>query len=445
MLALSRPMRQGLATLALLACTVAPTGYVASTAWRIARPGHLHDVEVEIGRQLDLHVAIEGVRYPRPGEVAYRGVVLRLDEPRRGGLTEVARASVVRLRREDRWLTLETEGLRLRGDGPKQMMAQINALLRRADAAKFDRVSLSAAACEVALGEGRLNYQIKDVAGTFQSDSSAPSLTISYAMADDGPSTRCELAVTRDRQLDKLRTTLAFKTMDGPPLPARVLEPFFESADWLGPQAKVWGGLTLQQSGSADWEADFRGDLVDVDLGTLVGQRFPGQRLGGLARIAISSARWADRPGQGFGWSEAEGEIRTGQGSIGIDLLKSLAAEMRFRVSPKVAQLDGRRPELDFQTLGLTFALAPDGEIRFGGGLGGGYAPGAVLIVANQVTPIVHAPQGAANVRGLIKTLFPGGTADAMVPATAESQVLQRRLPLPPGLAERATQRLRGQ
>ena len=97
--------------------------------------------------------------------------------------------------------------------------------------------------------------------------------------------------------------------MDGLPLPARVLDPFFDSTDWLGPAAKVEGTLSLRQTGARDWEADFQGDLLDVDLAALVERRFPSHRLNGLARVAIKSARWADRPGQGFGWVEARGEL----------------------------------------------------------------------------------------------------------------------------------------
>src|SRR4051794_35369065 len=112
MFPLNRLNRQAAATIALVVLTVLPTAYVAQTAWRISRPGHRHDVEAEIGRVLGLQVTLDAVRYPRPGEVVYQGVVLRQEEPRRKGLTEVARADVLRLKRGDRELTLEAEGLR---------------------------------------------------------------------------------------------------------------------------------------------------------------------------------------------------------------------------------------------------------------------------------------------------------------------------------------------
>ena len=149
----------------MLVTTVVPTGYVAATAWRINRPGHRHDVEAEIGRQLGLQVTLDGVRYPRPGEVVYSGVVLRQEEPRRKGLTEIARARQVRLRRGDRELTLEAEGLRLCGESPKLAMAQVGALLQRSGDVPFERVSLAAPTCDIDLGKDILRYTLREVAG----------------------------------------------------------------------------------------------------------------------------------------------------------------------------------------------------------------------------------------------------------------------------------------
>ena len=49
MVPVNRPMRQALATLVLFVCTVVPTCWIAVVAWRINRPGHLRDVEIELG------------------------------------------------------------------------------------------------------------------------------------------------------------------------------------------------------------------------------------------------------------------------------------------------------------------------------------------------------------------------------------------------------------
>src|SRR5580658_8196227 len=114
MFPLTRPVRQALATIALIGLTIVPTGLVAAFAWRINRPGHVRDVEIELGRQLGLQVTLNEVRYPRPGEVVYRGIVLRQEEPRGKALAEILRADLVRLQRADHELTILLENPRLR-------------------------------------------------------------------------------------------------------------------------------------------------------------------------------------------------------------------------------------------------------------------------------------------------------------------------------------------
>jgi hypothetical protein len=148
--------------------------------------------------------------------------------------------------------------------------------------------------------------------------------------------------------------------------------------------------------------------------------------------VAIKSARWGDRPGQGLGWVDADGEITTGHGSMGAGLLNALAAEMNFRVPDKAAKLGGRKEDVEFHAMGLTFEIRPDGEIRLGGALGNEFAPDVVL--ARQSSALAYAPRGAANVRGLIKTLVPTNASDpVMVPLTRESRVLLC-FPAPPQL-----------
>ena len=443
MFPLTRPYRQAIATLALFVFTVVPTGLVVLTVWKVGRPSHLRAVEAEIGGRLGLQVTLEGVAYPRPGEVVYRGIVFRQEEPRRKGLTEIARAARARLRRGDRELTLEVEGLRLQGESPKLAMAQVGALLQRSAGPDYERVSLSAPSCALDLGSERLRYDLREVAGTFQADRATPTVTVSSRVAATGSNTRCELTLVRDRKLEPVRTTVTLKTMEGLPLPAGVLDCFFDAADWLGTSARVEGTLALHQTGAKDWEGDFQGDLLDVDLAALIGRRFPSHQMSGLARVAIKSARWADRPGQGFGWVEARGELTAGQGSIGVALLRSLGTEMKFRLSPKLARLDARQEAVGFRALGFGFTMTRDGELQFQGALGTEFAPDVVM--AGATTPLAHAPQGAANVRGLIKTLFPSPSRDPglMVPLTAESRVLLC-LPVPPDLAVKPGRGLEG-
>ena len=435
MLTLNRPRRQALATLALLGFTVAPTAYVARLAWRANRPAHVREVEAEIGRRLGLRVAIASARHPRPGEDVLGEVVLRQEQGRGATGLEVARARSVRVRRLDGGMSLEAEGLRVRGESPSRAVAEANALLGRVGAeAASSKLSLSAPDCEVDLGRDGPRYRLKNVYGVLPVDLSAPDLSLSYLVPGERGDTRCELTLRRDRTGDRARTTLEFRNLEGPPPSARVLGPFFDATAWLGEAARLDGRLTLRQDGSAGWEAEFVGRLLDVDLASLVGRRFPDQRLTGRAVVEIASARWADRPGaQGFGWVEARGTIATGPGTIGAGLLRALKSEMSFRVQAPPLVPTGDVP---FQHLGLAFAMTDDGEIRLDGHLGPGYPPDAVVVDARKLTPIASAPEGVANVRGLIRTLFPtdDDQADVLVPDTPESRLL-RYLPAPPTIA----------
>src|SRR6185437_3473168 len=112
----------------------------------------------------------------------------------------------------------------------------------------YERVNLSAPGCDLDLGAGVPAYRLRELVGQFVADRAAPTVRASYRVA--GPGTRCELTLTRDRKADPVRTTLALKTMEGLPLPARVLDPFFDAASWLGPAARVDGALTLRQDGA---------------------------------------------------------------------------------------------------------------------------------------------------------------------------------------------------
>ncbi len=443
MVSLTRPVRQTAATVILVAMTVLPTGLVAAFAWRINRPGHVRDVEVELGRQLGLQITLEAVSYPRPGETVYKGIVLRQEESRSKGLVEIARADLVRLERSGRDLTLHLENPRVRCDSPRNGLAQLGLLLQRSGQIPLDRINVSTPSCHLDLGRSNLEFALREVAGEFTVDPVAPTLNLAYRVPGEGAGTRCELTLTRDRRTEHIETSLALKTVEGMPLPARVLGVFFDPEDWLGNDAKVEGQISLHQVGTRDWELDFRGELLDVDLAKLVGRRFPRHRLTGRARLAIKQAKWGERPAQNPGWVEVTGDLSAGPGSIGIDLVNALAREMKFRRSSRLANIDVRKTEVEFRALGLSFAMQPSGEIQVEGALGAEFAPETVI--AGNTTALLSAPLGTASVHGLIKTLFPVTQANSgvLVPHTAESQILLS-LPVPQGATTSTRQTVDG-
>src|SRR5262245_55381936 len=155
MLTLTRPQRQGMATLAVLAGFVAPTGYVAYLAWDVNRPEHVRRVERELSAALGLDASLGEVSYPRPGETLLRRVVLR---PADGGIEgsrpdELLRAESLRLVRRNGQITVEADGLALRAEGPRQAVAQIVTLLGQAHGEERS-ISFLAHSCAIEPGAG---------------------------------------------------------------------------------------------------------------------------------------------------------------------------------------------------------------------------------------------------------------------------------------------------
>ena len=432
MVSLTRPVRQGLATLVLAVVSIAPTVYVGVTAWRINRPGHVRDVEVELGRRLGMHVSLREVAYPRPGGVRVQGLVLRREEARGGRLAELARAERVALEWLDRELVLRIDDPGFRADSPLEALGQLSALLAQSGRIPSDRVSFSSSACRFDLGAEGLAANLRNLAGELVIEPQRTTLKLAFAAPGSGGVTRCEATLERDRRVEPVATTLTVKTVEGPPLPARALAPFFDADDWLGSRASVLGELELKQAGAGGLQARFTGSIHEIDLGVLVGKRFPGQRLSGRAHVAITTARWGDRGDQGPGWLEAKGELIGDSGSIGVPLLDALTREMRFRPSARLKTQTLRKPDVDFRALGLAFAINSEGEIHLEGALGSEFAPDVVL--AGATMPLMSAPPGAASVHGLIKTLFPTPALDSsvLVPLTARSRPLFA-LPVAPG------------
>ena len=266
---------------------------------------------VELGRQLGLQVTLEAVRYPRPGEVVYRGIVLRQEEPRGKGLTEIARAELVRLRSEaSAELTLHAENLKLSGESPKQAMAQVEALIRRSGA-----LALRAAP------SGRTDLRCRPRSGGTSLLASGSGRRVPCRpLEPDSPGglsacrpwagTRCELTLNRDRTTEPARTISRAQRRSRDLLcqPGCSTSSSTVPTGWAR-RRRLMERSACGQIGAADWEADFQGNLIDVDLSTLVGRRFPRHHLSGNARVALQSARWGDRPGQGTGWREARGEL----------------------------------------------------------------------------------------------------------------------------------------
>lgn len=444
----SRPVRQALATFVVVVTMILPTLATFWWAWSVNRPGHVREVEVRLSRTLGMQVGLESVIYPRPGEMELSGVVFRQEEPRGRVFREVARAKSLAIHEEENGgLRVETPELEIVSENAEAAVDQFERLLKKVslDHATVRQVNFVADKCVFSLDAGATEQPVRQnwrgLAGT--AELGADQLIVKAAgwshSGDDR--TRCEIRLARRRQGERAETRIQIATMEGPALPAMLLEPVFAAKGWFGDKAKVQGTLELTRVESEPWEARFSGSLSQVDLASMVNGRFGLHRLAGTGQIQVRTAHWANRPGQGPGWREIEGDLTSGPGKASHGLLLGMGQQMRFRLANSLHKSVEPGQEIEFGSLGLGFHLTDDGRIRFAGACGPDFAPDIVAVSsAARPTPIMAAPTQEANVRGLIKTLFPVNLAqtELLVPTTRESHAFQRYLPMPATDPERA-------
>ena len=134
MLALSRPGKQVLATIAVVVGCIAPTAWVAWSAWSYRQPSHRRAMELELSRRTGFDVSIGDVTYPRPAEIVLHRIGFTVPTARSANGTaqpEVIAADVLRFGREGGAWTLHAQGLRLKSESPRQVLALIEQTIQR--------------------------------------------------------------------------------------------------------------------------------------------------------------------------------------------------------------------------------------------------------------------------------------------------------------------------
>ena len=241
--------------------------------------------------------------------------------------------------------------------------------------------------------------------------------------------------LTRDRRTEPFETSLTFKTVEGSPLPARMLNVFFDADDWLGAEAKVVGNAQL----AAGWI-----DRLESRLSRRDARRRPGPAGRpavpsppadgkGSHRVREGCVGPATVAGKGRAGSRSRASSSAGQGSIGLDLFEALAREMKFRPSARRSHTSTlARPEVEFRSLGLSFAMQSNGEIQITGALGSRVSPGRRSRGREHAAALRAAGHGQRAQPDQDAVPRPANNSGVMIPLTTESQVLLS-LPLPAG------------
>ncbi len=450
MLTVSRPQRQLVMTLSILAFLVTPTLGVAFSAWRLNRPTHRLAVASMLSEQLDLNISVGPVTYGTPNQTFVEDLVIRRsvatepDSPQ--SLVELGRFEELGLTQESDQLILRAEGdLTLRSISPRQGVKLLESITERLAIRDYDRIAFSAPKCSILNGSD-VSLELIDLALLYECQEREPKISASFRLLlpDSDKPCRCELTFNRDLSGEEPVTSVTLETIDDLPIPALALNLLIDSERWLGTEARVVGHIELSKSDeSTEWDLEVKGLLTDVDLRSLVTRHFPNQKINGSAQITIEEAKWGPSPGRsGAGWHRVAGRFEAGEGSIGIDLLEALQREMGIRLHERSIQaedMSGNRNELkvEFDRIGFDFAFEPNGEIQLGRILDS-FSPGAIILSAGTLEPIALVPNRSPNWVGLYRALTTGQNLEndpvEQIPHSPERWILDY---LPSGISPR--------
>lgn len=396
----------------LLLC-VAPT--TAVLGWGIARktPGHVREQEQQLSELLGLQTTVAGVSHPRPGVVLYEG--LRLSDPETGEVVLKCRL-------------LEVEhyggGMAVTASQPEVYAARVEPLQRiltrwlRREIGSDGNLELLAreAIWRVAPAQGpETAVTLTAVKGALLNSSTESEAQFSFHWAGQRSDEPIELRLARTRQTSPPAMEFSLKTGDTP-LPCLLLNPLVDAASWLGPESKFRGTVRAIETAEG-WKGDLQGALSQVDLQTLLSERFP-HRLSGPAEIEIERALFDDGR-----LTEGSLELSAGPGVIGKSLLVA-AYESLHMGAPESYPIQG--PLTRYEKLAFKVELDADG-LRIAGQADPRIA-GALLFDAQRV--LLFEPQTQPQpVAAFVRMLVPAN--EVQVPASRETQWLIERLPVP--------------
>jgi hypothetical protein len=193
----------------------------------------------------------------------------------------------------------------------------------------------------------------------------------------------------------------------------------------LGEQCRFAGSAWATQAGDG-WEGDVAGRFSDVDLDRLVTDRFP-HKLSGVADVTLSRASFSHNR-----LTSAAGSLVCDGGVISRSLLTAAAESLHLTSDESIRQ--SNEPLWRYRRLAFNFSLDDDGVSI--AGLCYSTAPGAILTGA-QGALLSEPPDCLIPTLALVRTLAP--QSEIQVPATAETDLLLRALPLPSVVAPRAS------
>lgn len=411
----------------LLLCVV-PTVSVACWCVRRHLPGHVRGEARRLSRLLGLDVSLDGLKHLRPGAVLYEG--LQLSDPETGRVALRCRLL------EAGWAAPEeNQGpprplLVLIASQPEVEAAEIGPLAQLVRRTLQRQPGPAEADIRVVCGELTLRSEggsqtLSQLHGGLRCSPVGTQLQLSFRLAGVETFEPIRIRIDRNRRTTPPRTGFELDTGGGE-VPCRVLAIGLPSLTVLGPRSRfrgcIWasevrGDQAARRPVAAAWSGEMTGKLLDVDLGSLVSDRFP-HKLSGTAQLTIQAARFCDARLQ-----SASGTLVAGSGVIGRSLMDAAIEQLRL--------VPGQEPKtpgdlVPYDQLALAFLLDSEGlELQ-----GRCAWPGSRAILVDRHSLLLCEPvEQPRPVLALVRTLVP--LSEVQVPATRQTDWLLRHLPLP--------------
>lgn len=396
-----------------------PTASVV--AWCIARrlPSRMEAEAQSLGRQLGLEVRLQGLKYPRPGEVVYEGLQI-VDCETSQVLFRCRQLAVVSEtplpNREHRGaLALFPSQAEINAEGINRLWK----LLERTLEGHYGRLGadLRLVAGDVTIA-GAESQTLTDVVASLASEPNATQANLQFRVAGaPAASSATSITVVRNREVSPPAFEVDLNT-NGSDLPCNLLGMAMNQWDVFGSHCRFRGRIHARQL-QEGWQGEIdSAKLGEIDLDRLVSDHLP-HRLTGTADLTIQSARFV----QGR-LEEASMMFSAGPGTIDRSLIDS--AEDHWGLTA-TAELAKAPEQIRYQELAFVLTLDSKGATVQGCTRIGDQG----TILANAKDRLLGEPvRQPRPVASLVQTL--ASPNDLQVPASRQTVWFLDHLPLPP-------------
>jgi hypothetical protein len=304
-------------------------------------------------------------------------------------------------------------------------------------------------AAELTLRAAQGSQTLTGVEGVFDNPSGQQTnLLVRFRLVGHQTPEPARLRIVRNRQVSPPATGIELYTGDGQ-LPCRLLAAGIDDLGSLGPRSRFRGYVWADETANG-WEGELTGQLVELDLGGLVGDHFP-HRMSGTGQATIQSAHFregrleelnatlvagpglvdrslVDAAKDCLGLSSSRGRSRPPSGTFGAD--DEGPSRSRLPGEGSRSRLPGGTfgpgEQLAYEQLAVAVTLDAEG-LRLRGQCAAG-GPGTILSDGRGPL-LVESRRQWHPVSALVETLVPSSAWQ--VPASRQTDWLLHHLPLP--------------